>query len=728
MSTIDVLTQDGPRQQAARLGPFSSDHLEFLMEDFAAWMSDEGPTFFVLSDRWADPPCPDLPLMIDFLALELDGIPRDQWEEKVRRDPLSVTFVVQPDGDPYPAARFRWPSDTESTLDWVHGERLRLYPPSAKAVYLEGDEGWRSLPPHPDNFWPLLPFPFYTHVMDNADDGIAPSIGVNQLVGASVPLTDPRLEWCCEILRTFERHGFVVWWFWWKSPRVGMSHAEHSEYCRNGFKRMDTKPSERCQFSNDPGGEITNARQDPTNPKVSYPLQLKEILHTLDKRFAEWPRRIDNLLFVLDQAGQPRYLPKTDALFSWVQLFGKANWFEARGYVSQSQFFEAIRASAKQYAAIEALPHEPPFADRFYLKPAPEPGDGSALRALLNRFTPETEHDRQLIAALFATVIWGESGGQRPAFLLTADGGRGSGKTTLAKMVAAFAGGKFDVSPTEDEGRIKNRLLTPESLTTRVALIDNLKSMKFSWDFLEGLITSDSISGHRLYCGNGSRPNNLIWILTVNGASLSTDMSQRVITIKLDRPKRSGAWEEETSQFIRENRQLIIADLIGLLRREKQPLAQHSRWARWEDEVLSRLEEPDELQRLIVTRQQGTDAEADEAQAIEEHFETCLKELTLDTDTGRYFIPGKYVYRWFCDATAERNLTPTGVSRRLKQSINEGRIRRLEYHRHKKHGRGFQWNGENASTKEPDHESVAHEIEKLKIIAEQERIKQRRGY
>ena len=72
--------------------------------------------------------------------------------------------------------------------------------------------------------------------------------------------------------------------------------------------------------------------------------------------------------------------------------------------------------------------------------------------------------------------------------------------------------------------------------------------------------------GHRLYVGEATRPNTLTWFITLNGASLSTDMAQRAVIIKLDKPKRSGVWSDETRQFIAEHRDHIIADIVGALR------------------------------------------------------------------------------------------------------------------------------------------------------------------
>lgn len=678
-----IVTERPSCGQGPRCGPFSPEHLELLMDDFASWKTGEGRTSFVISDWWADPPCPELPLIVDFHALVEAGIPVDEWEERIKKDPLSVTFFsyVTEGGNfhRWESSLFRWPSDADS------------------------EDGAR----------PRLPFPFFTCAWFEQDGDAPAQFGINNLPGFSP--TDQQLEWCYEIARTWQRRGFLIWWCHWKNPKVGISCAQHGQLVREGFRRMDTKASERCRFPNDSGAEITNAWQEENViPPKYHPLELTQILESLAQRFGEWPRRIGDLLFVLDESGEPRYLSKTHALFSWYSLFGLLHWRNGKGFVEQPQFFEALRSSAKSYAAVEALPHEPALHDRFYLRPAPEPGDGSALNGLLNRFTPETEHDRQLIAAMFATVIWGETGGQRPAFLLTADCGRGAGKTSLAQMVGVLAAGLFRLRPSDDGPRVMTRLVSPGALTLRVALVDNVKSMQFSWDELESLITANEIRGHRLYSGDAARPNNLVWILTVNGASLSTDMAQRCVTIKLDRPTRSGNWEEETIRFIRENRQLILGDLIGLLRRDKQPLKQHSRWARWESDVLSRLDEPAELQRLILERQQGADAEADAAAMIEEHFQQQLSDLNLDTTTERLFIPFDVAYQWFCSATGERNVTKNAASRRLNQAIAEGRIKRLVPARLNS-GRGYQWNGVAAMT-DVDYAAVQHAIEQRRIL------------
>jgi hypothetical protein len=83
----------------------------------------------------------------------------------------------------------------------------------------------------------------------------------------------------------------------------------------------------------------------------------------------------------------------------------------------------------------------------------------------------------------------------------------------------------------------------------RIALLDNVKTTRFSWAELEALITREVISGKRMYVGDASRPNLITWLITLNGASLSTDMAQRVVEIRLADPEYRETWESEVTAF-----------------------------------------------------------------------------------------------------------------------------------------------------------------------------------
>jgi hypothetical protein len=202
--------------------------------------------------------------------------------------------------------------------------------------------------------------------------------------------------------------------------------------------------------------------------------------------------------------------------------------------------FSELRRTSQKYLAIEMLPHEPPMPGHFYACKPPEAGDGTTVAALLDRFAPATPTDRDLLLAALATPLWGGGGGQRPVFVVTADGGRGIGKSKAAQIIGHVYGGCLDFSAKDEMSEVKQRLLSPEGLIRRVALLDNVKSLRFSWSELESLITSPSVSGKRMYVGEAARPNVLTWFITLNGAALSTDMAQRSVIIKLAPPKRSG--------------------------------------------------------------------------------------------------------------------------------------------------------------------------------------------
>ena len=247
-----------------------------------------------------------------------------------------------------------------------------------------------------------------------------------------------------------------------------------------------------------------------------------------------WPKRVGRVgprLFAPDGDGRPLWLETADALFAWIgrQLPAGADngvrWCGGEDKVTQSQFHAALRQTVAEFDAIESAPHHPPFPHCYYMHPAVEGGDGSALRALLARFQPATAVDADLIKALFLTLLWGGPAGQRPAFLIDtedgdAQGGRGAGKTKLAMAAAHLAGGHIDARPGEDMDKLLTRLLSTAALDRRVALLDNVKTLRFSWADLEALITADVISGRALYVGEGRRPNTLVWLITLNRASL----------------------------------------------------------------------------------------------------------------------------------------------------------------------------------------------------------------
>lgn len=443
-------------------------------------------------------------------------------------------------------------------------------------------------------------------------------------------------------------------------------------------------------------GAITNAIEiDTGEDTITEALPMAEVVSRILKATGDWPRRVDTALFTDD--GEVAWLSRPASLFGWLSRHhGVIEWHRTRGCVSKEEVFAELQRTARPHQAIEQFPHEPPVPGHYYACDPPEPGDGKRLAELLGFFCPESDIDRQLIQAAFATPLWGGPAGARPAILITAQKGRGRGKSKLAQYLAYLWGGHIDVSPNEDMAAIKTRLLTAEALPLRVAILDNVKTTRFSWGELEAIITSPVISGRRLYVGNGSRPNFLTWLITVNGASLSTDMAQRVVEIKLADPDYDGTWEERLRAFIDEHRQAIIADLVAFLRSPPKTLRRSTRWASWERGVLACVENPDACLDAILARREQMDVEQEEGEIIEDYFAGRLRGLGYDPDRDDVFLPNEIAARWFNAATND-NRKVSGVTRSLKQFRDEGRITRIVQYRDGSTGeRGFRFVGDHA--------------------------------
>jgi hypothetical protein len=455
--------------------------------------------------------------------------------------------------------------------------------------------------------------------------------------------------------------------------------------------------SASSQKQDDPNA-VTNAyvEIDDEEKKTTVPLVMSEVLQRIRAASKNWPRRVGDVLFVDDSHGV-NWVTSAASLFGWLQArVGMIQWYKSLGCVGREEVFAELKRTSQRYLAVEEMPHEPPMSGHYYACETPGPGNGDTLRTLIDRFEPATAIDRDLIEAAMMTVVWGGQGGSRPCFVITSDDGRGAGKSKLAEMIGHIAGGILSFSNNEEIGVIKTRLLSAAALTMRVALLDNVKSHKFSWAEMEALITATAISGKQMYVGEGSRPNTITWFITLNGASLSTDMAQRSIIIKVKRPNRAGSWEEDTLRFILENRQALIADLIGCLRRPAVTLDKFTRWATWEKSVLSRLPEPSEAQAIIAERQGAVDVDADEAEHLEEYFAGQLRSLGYDPEAERVFVPSLVAARWLNWATNENNRT-IAAGRILGQLCTEGRFKALRRNKHCEWGRGLIWEAPNAA-------------------------------
>lgn len=454
-------------------------------------------------------------------------------------------------------------------------------------------------------------------------------------------------------------------------------------------------------------GVVTNCRPSEGENGKSQPLSMSEIISDIDSLTGKAVKRTGSRLFVHREGHRIDYIRSADALFGYLGSITDQppHFCRSENFHTKGEVYQQLHNEVENFKAIEHAPHNPRMSGHYYTCEFPPHGNGDALRGLVNRFNPSTSVDWDLIEAFFVTLFWGGPGGTRPAFLITADAGRGVGKTTLATMGGYLVGGHIDcggiisLSSREDITKTKERLLSPEGREKRIALLDNVKSRRFSSESLEDLITAATISGKELYVGDASRPNLLTFVITLNGASLSKDMAQRCVIIKLDKPSHTGDWAQQTRDYIDEHRQAIIGDCLGFFDREPMRLTRFSRWAEWDREILSRLSEPGEVQTVVQERQAVTDVETEESQIIEEEFETRLSELGYSTATDRVFVPSYIACEWYLAATNEK-VSKSLFGRIINAKIDAGELPRLAKPTSNHQGRGVVWQPDGCSLDE----------------------------
>jgi hypothetical protein len=432
--------------------------------------------------------------------------------------------------------------------------------------------------------------------------------------------------------------------------------------------------------------------RDGRQEQVMEPRSIQAITLRLDALAPGWPKRVGETLFIATPEHQPLYLESATRLTAWIDSFARVDWMKGNKFITQERFYEHLRMKVQQFDAIETLPHWPPLPRTYYMhQRVPEPA--GLLERLIDFFHPVSPLDRELIKAMFLTLFWGGSPGSRPAFLVTGpdqdlEQGRGVGKTQLSQIPAEeLCCGYIDVAPTDSIAEVKTRLLSTESGRLRVVRLDNVKTFRFSWADLEGLITSSEISGRALYVGEGRRPNTLVWMITLNGASLSKDMAQRCVQIKLARPQFEASWENDLREFIRANRWGIIADIRALLEASSPLLHPETRWAAWERDVLGKTIGWARIQTEIKNRQQAVDDDDEEQTLLAQHFTEQLTQRSHDPETQTIFIPSLTAAEWVSDATRTRY--PTNRASAFLSGLSIPTLRKGKY----KKQRGWIWTG-----------------------------------
>lgn len=419
--------------------------------------------------------------------------------------------------------------------------------------------------------------------------------------------------------------------------------------------------------------------------RVDEPVPILEIADQIFEHGGGWPKSVGNQLFTIGN-GQIRILRKPSSLFAWLRESIDVDFRNGSRLPTKEEMFEIIQNQSQRFESVESFPHFPRISGVHYTCEDRPPGDGRYLQRFLDFFCPSSPIDRQLLLAAIATTFWGGHPGGRPGFQFSSTTGQGAGKTTTAATIAKLSGGSIDFDQSAKREEITKRLLNGDS-TGRVVLLDNIKAQTFSSASFESLITAKAISGHQMYQGNASRPNHFTFFITFNSASFSRDMAQRLVTIVLaDAPKKSE-WQSEVDLFIQEYRMNVIDDIRSFFLRPSKKLSKLNRWAAWQGEIASRLDDPESVIEEIENRESANDADRSMADDIVDFICEFLADFGYETPY-RIHIAANALTSIVREAVGTMH-SPKESFSLIDRLIASGLIKNMKRNPCKSHQRGF---------------------------------------
>lgn len=399
------------------------------------------------------------------------------------------------------------------------------------------------------------------------------------------------------------------------------------------------------ELNKEPLSNYTEIKDDGKKRTIKVPKSIGEIITEIHNRFLGFPAKIGGALFDYDRTRQRIcMLPNKDALFAWMQMTSKhcVRWCsmgsDEAPMVSQGQLYEGLIAAAKQYSMVISVPTFPVRDDVLYVHDVLPPPDPLHCHfwEMIDRFCPASNAYRLLIAALFIAPIYYEPTVPRPMWIVDTVDAQASGKTTLVKMLAwLYNDDMFAV----DENELKNgieklmrSLLSATARSKRVVLFDNVTGT-LKGKNLALLCTMPTLSGLAPY-GRGveTRPNDLTYVATVNGAVVDTDIATRSYTVKIRKPDAySSTWERDTHKFIGDNRLQILSDIIHMIQTSTvKAHREDSRFDAFDSIVLNAVCANDAELEMIDTTLRGDAMSANEDVEIASEVEQVFRDAVFE--------------------------------------------------------------------------------------------------
>ncbi len=347
--------------------------------------------------------------------------------------------------------------------------------------------------------------------------------------------------------------------------------------------------------------------------------------------------------------------------------------------LTKGEFLNYIGNVADCYDFASALPHYPSVPGFYYVNKI-KPELNGYFGKLIDFFNPDTEKDRVQLMSAFMTPFWGRGFGNRPGFLIVArdddeKNGRGTGKTTITDAISLLCKGQVDLSKKADDETTRKALMSSKDI--RIARLDNIKGGSFSSETLESILTSPNISGHRMYIGHDLVPNIFTFFITFNDAELSSDLSQRFMTLRVKRPSYDPNWLPKLRAFIEENREKIVADIGALIMKPgDENIKTVTRFPEWERAIMAKcINENIGLEVLHASIKIDQEA-VDEMTNMREEFAEIVREriancVGSDPEGSTYAVRQSWVIGWLIDFVG-RKMTKKISAKLLAKIMPQG--------------------------------------------------------
>jgi len=397
---------------------------------------------------------------------------------------------------------------------------------------------------------------------------------------------------------------------------------------------------------------------------IKEPRTHDSMLADLTRRFLGFPRRVgDGWMFDHDHdTNEIVHINDSDDLISWIARRSKINPDFGRGdaMVTPRQLKASIRETCRRYEAISGTPDWPRRDDVYYKHgpiPAPSP-DHATFWNFVDFFLPSTPEDRCLIAAFCCSPLWFIPGIDRPSWIIDSRDGPGCGKTSFVEIVADLYG-HAPISTSRQELTQKmdvliKRCVSQEGRKARVMLVDNVIGV-FNSPELADLITRKAITGIPPY-GRGEevRPNNLLFAITSNSATVSHDIADRSFYIHLRKPEYNAdraSWKGRVLGYVDDHRPEIIADIIDMLSRHKPfSTPPKLRFAPFEQAILQPCCVDEEMYARVCDAlkesKEDSNVEEDQARSIAEMFDEQIEKARGSDIKVPVFIHSSLVNSW----------------------------------------------------------------------------------